>query len=68
MITEIGITAGEILNILDKNKETFFEVLLEKIDKPKETVLMSLGWLAREGYIVIKKGERLLIKLRKKEV
>ncbi|MBU1112811.1 MAG: winged helix-turn-helix domain-containing protein [Candidatus Omnitrophica bacterium] len=53
MITEIGITAGEIWHFLDKHGSVDFEQLASGIDKPKELVLMSLGWLAREGHVLV---------------
>ncbi len=54
MITEIGIVAGEIWHFLDKIEETSLPELLKGINKPKEIILMSLGWLAREGHVVLK--------------
>jgi len=54
MITEIGIAAGEIWDFLDKRGEVSFEELIAGIEKPRELILMSLGWLAREGHVLIK--------------
>ena len=55
MITEIGIVAGEIWHYLEKNKKTdTLENIVKGIDKPRDVVLMSVGWLAREGHIVLK--------------
>ncbi len=54
MITEIGIIAGEIWHFLDKHDEITMETLLEGVDKPKDLVLMSLGWLAREGHVLVR--------------
>jgi hypothetical protein len=53
MITEIGIAAGEIWHLLDKHGEVTLSDLLLGIDKPKEVILMSLGWLAREGHVLV---------------
>jgi len=53
MITEIGIVAGEIWHYLDEKGEVTFSQLKSGVDRPKETLLMSLGWLAREGYVVV---------------
>jgi len=53
MITEIGIVAGEIWHYLDQYGEVNLSVLAQRIDKPKDTILMSLGWLAREGHVVL---------------
>jgi len=54
MITEIGIVAGEIWHFLDKNKGVSLDDLIKGIDKPREVILMSLGWLAREGHVNVK--------------
>lgn len=53
MITEIGIVAGEIWHLLDKRGNITLTELLSGIEKPKEVVLMSLGWLAREGHVIV---------------
>jgi hypothetical protein len=55
MITEIGIIAGEIWHYLDQHGEVDLNVLIKGIDKPRDEVLMSLGWLAREGHVVLQK-------------
>ena len=52
MITEIGIVAGEIWHYLDKKGEVLLSELLSSLSREKELVLMSVGWLAREGKIV----------------
>lgn len=54
MITEIGIVAGEIWHCLDKNGPSTLSQLSSGIDKPREIILMSLGWLAREGHVLVK--------------
>lgn len=53
MITEIGIVAGEIWHFLDKGGEVELPRLVSGIDKPRDTILMSLGWLAREGHVIL---------------
>ncbi|MCF7908766.1 MAG: winged helix-turn-helix domain-containing protein [Candidatus Omnitrophica bacterium] len=53
MITEIGIIAGEIWHFLDKHGMVSLHKLIVGIEKPKELVLMSLGWLAREGHVLV---------------
>lgn len=53
MITEIGIVAGEIWHHLDGHGKTKLNDLARGIDKDKEIVLMSVGWLAREGHVVL---------------
>jgi hypothetical protein len=54
MITEIGIIAGEIWRYLDQHDEVTLAELIRGIDKPRDLTLMSLGWLAREGHVVVR--------------
>jgi len=53
MITEIGIVAGDIWHYLDQHGEVTLDSLIKGIDKERDIVLMSLGWLAREGHVVL---------------
>lgn len=53
MITEIGIVAGDIWHFLDQHGEVALSALIKGIDKPRDNVLMSLGWLAREGHVIV---------------
>jgi len=53
MITEIGIVAGEIWQFLDGKKTVTADELTKELKRPRELVMMSLGWLAREGYIAL---------------
>ncbi|MEI8345464.1 MAG: winged helix-turn-helix domain-containing protein [Candidatus Omnitrophota bacterium] len=54
MITEIGIVAGDIWHYLDqRNKTSTLDELVKCIDKSRNLVLMSLGWLAREGHVIL---------------
>ena len=68
MITKIGIVAGEIWDFLDKHGQVGLEQLMVKIEKPRELILMSLGWLSREGHVLVRgDGSDYQISLRKKE-
>ena len=51
MITEIGIAAGDIWHFLDEKGSATLDQITTGIKKPRELLLMSLGWLAREGHI-----------------
>lgn len=54
MITWIGLCAGEVWTYLEKRGgEAKLKTLLTGVKAPSETILMALGWLAREGYVVI---------------
>ena len=57
MITEIGIIAGDIWHFLDQYGEVTLNALVQGIDKPRDNVLMSLGWLAREGHVLVTQVE-----------
>ena len=57
MITEIGIVAGEIWHFLDQHGEVTFNTLVKGIDKAPDIVLMSLGWRAREGHVVVQQAQ-----------
>lgn len=67
MITEIGIVAGDIWHFLDHHGEVSLTTLVQGIDKPRDNVLMSLGWLAREGHVLLQHegGSEYRISLRK---
>lgn len=51
MMTEIGITAGHIWHYLDEKKQATLDELVDHIGEKREVILMSLGWLAREGHV-----------------
>ena len=68
MIIDIGIVAGEIWHYLDKFGETSLSSLIKGIKKDRDVALMSLGWLAREGHILLSQassGKGLKVTLRK---
>lgn len=57
LITEIGIAAGDIWHQLDQKGSCTLEQLSASIKKPKDLLLMSLGWLAREGHVIVEGPE-----------
>ena len=65
MITEIGITAGDIWHYLDEHGQVTLSKLIAGIDKPRDLILMSLGWLAREGHVILEGEGDYLISLRR---
>jgi hypothetical protein len=70
MITKIGVVSGEIWRLLEKEDKLDFPTLLTKVEKnlseDRDLVCMSVGWLAREGHIVMKKkGSGYILYLRK---
>jgi hypothetical protein len=66
MITEIGIVAGEIWHYLDQHGEVTLSAIAQGIDRPRELILMSLGWLGREGHVILQQtGNDYKVSLRK---
>ncbi len=57
MITEIGITAGHIWHYLDEKQQATLEELTKSIGEKREIILMSLGWLAREGHVNLREAK-----------
>jgi hypothetical protein len=53
MITEIGITAGDIWHYLDTHGKSSLKDIAAGINTNRDRVLMSAGWLAREGHVVV---------------
>jgi hypothetical protein len=53
MITEIGITAGDIWHYLDQHGKTSLKQLVQGIGTERDRALMSIGWLAREGHVIV---------------
>ena len=69
MITEIGIVAGEIWHYLDGHGEVSFTQVLGALDRSRELVLMSLGWLAREGHVIVRQdGQEFRLELRRQHL
>ena len=65
MITEIGIVAGDIWHFLDQRKTSTLSQVIKAIDKKRDVVMMSLGWLAREGHVILEEeGQDYKITLR----
>ena len=65
MITRIGLIAGKIWEELDtKERQATLEDIITSIGEDRDLVLMSVGWLAREGHVVMSgKGPNYTIKL-----
>ncbi len=69
MITKIGIVTGEIWQLLENNGSMHIKDINSRLKRPEFLILMGLGWLAREGHIVLEEeGSDFNVTLRKKEV
>ena len=58
MLDEIGISAGEIWQYLNKNEEVSVGKLKQELKLTDRMILLGLGWLAREGKLDIIKRQR----------
>ena len=67
MIMQTGIVAGDIWHYLDTKGNVKLSELEKFIGKPRDLILMSLGWLAREGHVLVEGEDDYTISLRKKE-
>jgi hypothetical protein len=67
MIMEIGIVAGEIWHYLDAKGKASLSDIVSAINRPNDLVLMSLGWLAREGHVLLEGDGDYYVSLRKKD-
>ena len=68
MITEIGIVAGEIWHYLDQHGESMLSDVIRGIDRKRDNVLFSIGWLAREGHVIlVEMGQDYKVTLRKND-
>ena len=62
---QIGDTAGVVWHLLNDNGSVPLTRLVKEVDAPRDLVMQSLGWLAREGKIVIEEeGRSKVISLR----
>lgn len=67
MIIEIGIVAGEIWHALESKESSTVATLADEIGRERDVVLLSLGWLAREGHVTMSQtGESYVVNLNQK--
>lgn len=57
MIIKIGIVAGEIWHYLEKEGRASLPNLTSSIEEDEKVIIMGLGWLAREGHVVLERKE-----------
>ena len=58
MLENIGSVAGAIWRYLEDNNEATVTKLTREINENKRTVLMGVGWLAREGKLDFEKRKQ----------
>lgn len=68
MITQIGIVAGGIWQLLENKEVMSLKEITAKLERPEYLILMSLGWLSREGHILVdQEGDNFKVSLRIKK-
>ena len=69
MITKIGIVAGEIWQLLESNGTVSIEDIKSKLDRTESLILMSIGWLSREGHVLLEEeANDFKVSLREREM
>ena len=58
MLEDIGSVAGTIWHYLEENGEATVTKLTREIGEDRPTVLMAIGWLAREGKLNFEKRKQ----------
>ena len=58
MLDNIGNVAGAIWHYLENNNEASVTKLTREVGENERTVLMGVGWLAREGKIDFEKRKQ----------
>lgn len=64
-VAQIGKTAGAVWHALADNGPLTMAKLIKTVGEPRDTVMQSLGWLAREGKVAIQEdGRKRVVSLR----
>ena len=58
MLENIGSVAGAVWHYLEKHSEATVTKLTREIGENERTVLMAIGWLAREGKLDFEKRKQ----------
>jgi predicted transcriptional regulator len=57
-VDQIGESAGRVWQALSKNGSMSMAKLVKAVGQPRDNVMQALGWLAREGKILIEEEGR----------
>jgi hypothetical protein len=64
-IPHVGEVAGTVWRVLSENGRISTSKLVKAVDEPRDTVMLALGWLAREEKITIdEEGRNRMVALR----
>jgi predicted transcriptional regulator len=58
LVTDMGKTAGEVWTLLKKEGPLSLAKVVKGVNRQRDLVMQSLGWLAREGKITIREEGR----------
>lgn len=58
LVAEIGETAGAVWRQLDSCGPMSFTRLVKQLGRPRDLVMQAIGWLAREGKLVVREERR----------
>ena len=58
MLDNIGNVAGDVWHYLEENDEATVTKLTRELGETERTVLMAIGWLAREGKLDFEKRKQ----------
>jgi len=65
LVAQIGETAGEVWGVLARGGPMSMAKLVKAVGQPRDVVMQSLGWLAREGKVQIdEEGRSRIVSLR----
>lgn len=65
IVSSIGEMAGVLWGILSQNGPMTMAKLVKAADQPRDTVMLALGWLAREEKIdIVEEGRSRVVSLR----
>jgi len=55
---EVGQTAGTVWQLLDKRGSLTISQIVKEIRMPRDQIMQSIGWLAREGKLTVREEGR----------
>lgn len=58
MLENIGSVAGAVWHYLEENSEATVTKLTRELGESERTILMAIGWLAREGKLDFEKRKQ----------
>ncbi|MGE5235633.1 MAG: winged helix-turn-helix domain-containing protein [Acidobacteriota bacterium] len=60
-VKDVGTAAGKVWQFLHANEKASLSAIEKGVDAPASMIHMALGWLAREGKLVIEQEKRSIL-------